>query len=49
MNVINICCPLWIDIKITFLHWDLDEKLNMHQLEGFIPKGKEHLICRLHK
>jgi hypothetical protein len=49
MNVTKICCPLWIDIRTTFLQWDLDEELYMHQLEGFILKGKEYLICRLHK
>ena len=38
-----------LDVKIAFLHGDLDEKIYMEQPEGFTAKGKEHLVCRLKK
>ena len=38
-----------MDIKIAFLHGDLDEEIYMQQLEGFAQKGKEDLVCRLKK
>jgi hypothetical protein len=38
-----------LDVKTAFLHGDLDEKIYMEQPEGFIAKGKEHLVCRLKK
>ena len=38
-----------LDVKTTFLHGDLEEEIYMEQLEGFIIKGKEHLVCQLKK
>ena len=38
-----------LDIKTTFLHGDLEEEIYMQQPEGFVKKGKEHLVCRLKK
>ena len=38
-----------MDVKITFLHRDLEEEINMKQLEGFAVKGKKELVCKLKK
>ena len=38
-----------LDVKTTFLHGDLKEEIYMQQPEGFVEKGKEHLVCRLKK
>ena len=38
-----------LDVKTTFLHGDLEEDIYMQQLEGFLNKGKEHLVYRLKK
>jgi len=38
-----------MDVKIAFLHRDLEEEIYMKQLEGFAVKGKKELICRLKK
>ncbi|PKI36969.1 hypothetical protein CRG98_042670 [Punica granatum] len=38
-----------LDVKIVFLHGDLEEEIYMEQFEGFRVKGKEHLVCRLRK
>ena len=38
-----------LDVKTAFLHGDLEEEINMHQPEGFVKRGKEHLVCRLKK
>ena len=38
-----------LDVKITFLHGDLEEEIYIHQLKGFVEKGKENLVCRLRK
>ena len=35
--------------KKSFLHGDLDEEIYMAQPQGFEVKGKENLVCRLHK
>uniref|UniRef100_A0A2N9EWM8 Integrase catalytic domain-containing protein n=1 Tax=Fagus sylvatica TaxID=28930 RepID=A0A2N9EWM8_FAGSY len=38
-----------MDVKIAFLHGDLEEEIYMVQPEGFEAKGKEHKVCRLKK
>jgi hypothetical protein len=38
-----------MDVKKTFPHGDLKEKIYMKQLEGFIVKGKKELVCKLKK
>ena len=38
-----------LDVKIAFLHGDLEEDLYMIQLEGFIVQGQENLVCKLRK
>ena len=37
------------DVKIAFLHGDLDEEIYMAQPHGFEVKGKDNLVCRLKK
>ena len=36
-----------MDLKIAFLNEDLVEKVYMDQPEGFLVKGKEHMVCKL--
>ncbi|GAA0142096.1 transmembrane signal receptor [Lithospermum erythrorhizon] len=38
-----------LDVKTAFLHGDLEENVFMEQPEGFVVKGKEHMICKLNK
>ena len=39
-----------LDVKMTFLHEDLEEDIHMSQPAGFLATGEEsHLICRLKK
>ena len=38
-----------LDVKISFLHGDLEEEIYMEHPEGFTIKRKEHLVCRLKK
>jgi len=38
-----------MDVKTTFLHWDLEEEIYMKQPEGFVVKGKKELVCKLKK
>ena len=38
-----------MDVKTTFLHGDLEDKIYMKQPEGFMVKGKKELVCKLKK
>ena len=38
-----------MDVKIMFLHKDIDEEIYMKQPEAFIVKGKKELVCKLNK
>jgi len=38
-----------LDVKIAFLHGDLDEEIYMTQPLGFNTAGKENMICKLKK
>lgn len=38
-----------MDVKTAFLNGDIDVDIYMHQPEGFIESGKEHLVCKLAK
>ena len=37
------------DVKIAFLHGELEEIVYMVQLEGFTQHGQEHLVYKLKK
>ena len=38
-----------LDVKMTFLHGDLEEDIYMIQPEEFIVQGQENLVCKLKK
>ena len=38
-----------LDIKIVFLNGDLHEEVYISQPCGFVQKGQENRVCRLHK
>ena len=38
-----------LDVKTTFLHSDLEEKIYMTQPDGFKVAGKENWVCKLIK
>ena len=38
-----------MDVKTAFLHGDLHEDIYSQQLEGFVQKGREQLVCKLKK
>ena len=38
-----------LDVKISFLHGDLEEEIYMQQPQGYEVKGKENLVCSLKK
>ena len=38
-----------MDIKLVFLHGNLDEEIYMEQPQGFVIAGSEHLVCQLQK
>jgi hypothetical protein len=36
-----------MNVKIRFLHGDLEEEMYMKQPKGFVVKGKKYLMCKL--
>ena len=38
-----------IDVKTAFLNGELNEKVYMNQLKGFVESGKEDFVCCLYK
>ena len=38
-----------LDVKIAFLHGDLDEEIYMDQSEGFVQGRSRILVCKLRK
>ena len=39
---------IWkMDVKNAFHNGNLEEKIYMMQLEGFIAKNQEHMVCKL--
>ena len=38
-----------MDVKTSFPHGELEEKIYMKQPEGYIQKGKENNVCLLNK
>ena len=41
---------IWqMDVKTAFLNGHLGENIYMRQPDGFITKGQEHMVCKLHK
>ena len=38
-----------IDVRMVSLNDELDVVIYIQQLEGFVQKGREHLVCKLKK
>jgi hypothetical protein len=38
-----------MDVKITFLNGELEEKIYMTQYDGFVVKGQDDNVCKLVK
>ena len=48
--VVHFDYEIWqMDVKTAFLNDNLDESIYMMQLDGFVAKGQEHMVCKLHK
>ena len=53
MIVALAACRGWnifqLDVKSTFLHGELSEDVYIEQPKGYMKKGKEHKVYKLHK
>ena len=38
-----------VDFVVAFLNGNLEEEIYMKQLDGFVVKGQENLVCKLKK
>ena len=38
-----------MDVRLVFLHGNLEEEIHMEQPTGFIIAGKERKVCKLQK
>ena len=38
-----------MELKIVFLNGELEKEVYMDRPEGFSPKGKDHMVCKLKK
>ena len=38
-----------MNIKITFLNGNIEESIYIMQLDEFIAKSQEHIVCKLNK
>ncbi|GBM41317.1 Retrovirus-related Pol polyprotein from transposon RE1 [Araneus ventricosus] len=51
--VLLVCISRWnhaqVDVKGAYLYGNLDVPIYMQQPEGFVEKGCDHYVCRLHK
>jgi transposase InsO family protein len=46
----NLDWEIWqMDVKTAFLNGHLEEDIYMIQPDGFIAKGQEHKVCKLHR
>ena len=47
---VHLNYEIWkMDVKTTFFNNNLDESIYMMQLDGFIAKDQEHIVCKLDK